>query len=524
VPQRVAIYCRLSKEDAENMGEPHTESESIQNQKALLVKYAEDNGWEVVREFCDEDYSGIDRERPGFNRLIEEAEKGKFDIILVKTQSRFTRDMEMVEKYIHHQFLVWGIRFVALLDHVDTAVKGNKKARQINGLINEWYLEDLSENIRAVFDYKRRNGQYIGSFPIFGYQKSHDNKNQLVIDPSAAEVIKKIFQLYLEGNGKQHIAFLLNQEGIPNPTKYKQQQGWNYVNGAQTNEWGLWNRTSVGRILHNRMYTGDLVQGKRKKVSYKSKLLVPVAEDEWMIVPDAHEPIIDKVTFSTVNRLLEEHTKTSGTGEVHLLAGKVKCMDCGGAMLKVSNSYQGGKRSYLRCKLFATDKNRCTSHAIRLDSLETEITQLLRDYIQRYYDPSSAEALISAEEAAGKKTWLNKEIKTLQADIDRRTKAMRDLYLDKSSGLIGESQFMELNSGYLAEKTATEKRVSQLMGEKTEWENQLCDKDVLREKINRWLNLEPLPRELVAEFIDTIEIGERHSETGEQPIRIHWLF
>lgn len=157
---RAAIYCRLSKEDTEK----HGESESIQNQKAMLAAYAEERNWEIWDIYSDEDFSGIDRERPAFRRLLKDAAAGQFEIILVKTQSRFTRDMELVEKYIHGLFPLWGIRFVAVVDNADTENRGNKKARQINGLINEWYLEDLSENIRAVLDSKRKRGQYIGSF------------------------------------------------------------------------------------------------------------------------------------------------------------------------------------------------------------------------------------------------------------------------------------------------------------------------------------------------------------------------
>ncbi len=205
-----AIYCRLSKEDEDKQ---QLESESIQNQKSMLVKYAVERGWDIYNLYCDEDFSGADSHRPDFNQMLKDAEAKRFQIILCKSQSRFTRDMELVEKYIHGKFLLWGIRFIAIADNVDTDVKGNKKARQINGLINEWYLEDLSENIRLVFDFKRRQGQYIGGFPIYGYQKDPTDKNKLVMDETAAGVVRQIYDWYLEGNGVQHIAYLLNQRG-----------------------------------------------------------------------------------------------------------------------------------------------------------------------------------------------------------------------------------------------------------------------------------------------------------------------
>lgn len=515
-----AIYCRLSKEDEDKQ----LESESIQNQKSLLVKYAVEKGWDIYNIFCDEDYSGVDRERPAFRQLIADAQQGKFNIVLVKTQSRFTRDMELVEKYIHGLFPLWGIRFVAVVDNVDTDVKGNKKARQINGLINEWYLEDLSENIRTVFDYKRRAGQYIGGFPAYGYQKDPKDKNKLIIDPEAAEVVRHIFELYLAGNGKQHIAYLLNVDGIPNPTRYKQLKGLGYTNGHQKNDYGLWNRTTVGRILKEPMYTGDMVQGRRKKVSYKSKYVADVPQEDWITVPGTHEPIIDHETFDRVGRMLESRTRSSGTGEVHALAGKVKCMDCGSVMVKVSNTYKGERRSYLRCKLYATDKRLCSNHSIRLDALEDEVLKRLRAYIQRYYDRTAAPQLATDSRRAKKREGMKRETATLTLEIERRSKAMRDLYLDKSKGLLDDEQFLSFNTGYLAEKATLEKRLIVLEKELTGLDSDVRDQRDIQARIDHWLQFDTLSRELAADFIDSIEVGERNPETGRQPIKINWLF
>ena len=205
-----AIYCRLSKEDEDK----DRESESIQNQKSLLLRYAVERGWDVYDIYADDDYSGADSDRPAFGRMIAAAEGRAFDVVLCKSQARFTRDMELVEKYIHGRFVEWGVRFVAVADNADTAVKGNKKARQINGLINEWYLEDLSENVRVVFDMKRREGQYIGGSPIFGYVKDPNDKNKLVIDEEAAGVVRQIFRWASEGHREQSITAMLNERGI----------------------------------------------------------------------------------------------------------------------------------------------------------------------------------------------------------------------------------------------------------------------------------------------------------------------
>ena len=187
---KTAIYCRLSEEDR-NKKQRTDDSESIQNQKNMLLQHAMDQGWEIYDINSDDDYTGADRKRPEFNRLIQDAKAKKFDIILCKTQSRFTRELELVEKYIHGLFPALGIRFISIVDNADTANKGNKKSRQINGLVNEWYLEDMSENIKSVLDNKRENGLHIGSFALYGYKKDPQQKGHLIIDEEAADVDEK---------------------------------------------------------------------------------------------------------------------------------------------------------------------------------------------------------------------------------------------------------------------------------------------------------------------------------------------
>ena len=185
---KAAIYCRLSEEDRNKVNK-EDDSNSIVNQKAMLIQYAVTQGWEIHDIYSDDDYTGADRNRPQFKRLLADAKAHKFDIVLCKTQSRFTRELELVEKYIHGLFPIWGIRFVSIVDNADTANKGNKKSRQINGLVNEWYLEDMSENIRSVLTSRRENGFHIGSFAPYGYRKDPTSKGHLVIDEEATEIV-----------------------------------------------------------------------------------------------------------------------------------------------------------------------------------------------------------------------------------------------------------------------------------------------------------------------------------------------
>ena len=310
---KAAIYCRLSKEDESKTGE----SESIQNQKSMLIQYAMEQGFELYQIYSDEDYSGIDRNRPAFKEMIRAASEHKFDVVLAKTQSRFTRDMELVEKYLHGKFIEWGIRFIAVVDHVDTDDTANKKSRQINGLINEWYLEDLSVNVRSVLDHKRKEGQYIASFALYGYQKDLAAKGKLQIDPEAAEVVRRIYAMTLRGVGAHKIAQILNGEGVPSPTAYKQQNGERYHLAQKTPCESLWSSGTVYQMLHNQTYAGDLVQGRHKKVSYKSKRTVWLPKSQWIVVENTHEAIIDKDTYDRIKLAIDNDE--TGQRETHVL-------------------------------------------------------------------------------------------------------------------------------------------------------------------------------------------------------------
>ncbi len=449
--------------------------------------------------------------------MIEAAKQKKFQIVLCKSQSRFTRDMELVEKYIHGLFPIWGIRFIAVADNADTEVMGNKKARQINGLVNEWYLEDLSENVRMVFDLKRREGKYIGGFPIYGYRKDPADKNHIIPDPEAAEVVRQIYQWSLEGHGRQNIAYLLNQRGIPNPTRYKAERGWT-CNHPIKNDFGLWNKVAVGRILTNEMYTGVMIQGRRKKVSYKSKVIIDTPESEWYRVEGTHEAIIDRATFEAVQRGLKLRTRTDGTGETHLLAGLVKCADCGSTMSKCSN----GKQTYLRCKLYADSGSQklCTRHSVRLDQLIDLISERIRYYVQTYYrlDPNDIQPQKDTRREA-----LEQEKKSLSAQLEKRSQALKTLYLDKVAGILSEGQFVDLNQSFLEEKSRLERRLNAIDEELAERDHSE-DQDSLMERARELLKLETVPRELVVGLVEKIEICEKNLETGQQEVKVTWKF
>lgn len=289
--ERAALYCRLSVEDAGMAyGE---ESQSISNQKSLLAAYAESRGWEIAAIYTDEDYSGLREDRPGFQAMLKDAEAGRFTVILCKTQSRFTRNMATAERYLHELFPLWGIRFVTVVDGVDTARRENKKARQINSLVNEWYCEELSENIRAVFRRKMEQGQFLGNYAPYGYRKDPADYHRLLPEPETAAVVAKIFAYAAGGLSSRKIAARLMALGIDTPSQWKRKQGQDLGRKENT----VWAATTVRKILEHPVYLGHMVQGKEKKVSYKSRKTRACPRGEWVVVEHTHPPLVTEELF-----------------------------------------------------------------------------------------------------------------------------------------------------------------------------------------------------------------------------------
>lgn len=520
---KVAIYCRLSREDDDKLHETD-ESESIQNQKSMLINYAIERSWDIYNIYCDEDYSGIDSERPEFNKLLADAENHKFDIVLCKTQSRFTRDMVIVEKYLHNKFIEWNIRFISLVDHVDTLDKENKKSRQINGLVNEWYLEDLSENIRKTFDSKRKQGLHIGSFVCYGYKRSPKNKNKLVIDEEAAGVVKLIFNLYEQGNGVTKIAQILNNKSILTPTKYKMSKGSNFKNHGKNIEY--WCESTVSKILKNEVYIGNMVQGYNKKLSYKSKKMKNQPKSEWIIVEDTHKPIITKEQFYKVQGLFKSKTRRCNNGEVHLFANKLVCLDCGSKLYKCKND-----RGYIyfSCKSSKKLYGTCTPHSIGYENLKNLVTEKIREKILVFFDfDNISDDLFVSNDNLNKGKLLENKALLLSKEIENLNKAIKELYLDKVSDKVPREVFEDLNSSFLSDKSAKQKELTKLKNNLSNLkEKELNSKFIKEQKekiINHFKNFTELNYNIVNSFIDYIEIGEKDKKTESQDVVIHWNF
>ena len=516
---KAAIYCRLSEEDRDKRSFAD-DSASIQNQKSMLVQYAIEQGWEIYGIYSDDDYAGADRNRPAFRRLLEDAEKRLFDIILCKTQSRFTRELELVEKYLHGLFPQWGIRFVSIVDNADTDVKGNKKSRQINGLVNEWYLEDMSDNIRSVLRNRRENGFHIGATALYGYQKDPERKGHLIIDEEAAQVVREVFTLFSQGYGKSAIARMLNDRGVPNPTEYKRRKGIIKTPTKQKIS-TLWKYYTIADMLENEMYIGNMVQGKYGSVSYKTKKNKPRPKEQWYRVEGTHEPIIEKELWDKVKAMRRQKAKPFTTGTIGLFSGKARCGECG----YVLRSGKRGEWRFLTCPNRSVSKDACRGAFISVSRLESKVMEELKRLAENYLDQEALEQGIQWDKEYEKqKNSVANRMKFYEKKILDRKKALRALYLDQVRGILTEEDYLDMTRAFSVEK----KRLEEAMKICTEQIQEIEERKKAggngKELVEKYIHVEHLTREMVEALVDHVDVGRRISGSRDVPITIYWNF
>ena len=525
---KAAIYCRLSKEDYDKINEGD-ESESIVNQRLLLTDYALEHGYNIHNVYIDDDFSGLYSDRPAFGKLIEDAKLQSFNIVLAKTLSRFTRNMEHVEKYLHSYFPLLGIRFIGVVDGTDTFIKGNKKARQINGLVNEWYCEDLSDNIKAVFKEKMKKGQFLGSFASYGYKRDPQDRHKIIIDEEAAKVVKLIYELSSKGYGVDMIAQKLTALSIPTPTTYKKQQGLKYKNPNEhkCSQNGIWSPTTLKRILSNETYIGTLIQGREKKVSYKSKKVVIAPKDEWIVIENNHEPIIDRESFEKTQELLQCRRKTCKTTSgkyymPHLFSGKIKCFDCNSTMAKTSGRLAGGY-DYFICQLSRKSKQtNCSRHSIRYDELKTTIEQRIKELIYQYTSEEEefVRKKIHKEDIYKKINMYQIKLYKCHEKVKETNRLITSAYVDKEKGLITEDIFSIIIFSLQEELEKLHNQEKSLNQEINQLEIKEKALNTFDKCIIKYIDFIELSFEMVNEFIDCIYIGEKID--GEQKIVVYW--
>lgn len=519
---KVGIYCRLSIEDRDKF--KNDNSQSIQNQKSMLRDYCKERDWEIYDIYCDDGYSGIDRSRPDFNRLLRDCEDGKINIVLCKDQSRFSRDTIIIEQYINDKFLEWGIRFIGVADNADSDSEMYGTMRLFTSAYNEMYVKDISSKIRRTLTYKREQGQFIGSFAPYGYQIDPNDKHHLVIDEETAHVVKTIFDMYASGEGYRKIVQELNAQGILSPSAYKERIGSKYTNcnADLSNAKGLWTQSTIAAILRNEMYTGTLVQGKSHHISYKNKKRKKVDKSDWVRIPDTHERLIDSDTWERVQERLSSHTRVGKrSDELSPLSGKVRCAVCGRPMKR--NVYYNKTKTIkyygVQCATYKTGAMNCSNKKSMSGLiLEQKILDELNGIVGQYCQADEIKLTDIRNEQL---KALEKKLSALSDMHSSAKERLVKMYKDKLDEIISDEDYSLFRKSLSDEEEKLTEQIEEVGRQIDECRQRQENADGQRALIEKYTHFDKLDRSIADEFIEYIEIGEI-SDTDERDILIHW--
>lgn len=507
---RAAAYLRLSIEDGDK-----AESNSIGNQRELIRDFAAERpGLHLVEEYADDGYTGTNFERPGFKRMMEDIKSGKINCIIVKDLSRLGRNYIEMGKYLEQIFPMMGIRFIAINDNYDNANAESNDSDNIvvpfKNLLNDSYCRDISIKVRSQLDMKRRKGEFIGGYAIYGYCKDERNKNRLVVDEYAADIVRSIYRRKLEGMSAQAIAEQLNSENVLAPSEYKRLCGLNYHSGFKAGTHAKWQAIQVLRILKNEVYTGTMVQGRRQKINYKIKKIRDVEESGWIRVPNMHEAIIPQKLFDTVQEVLKLDTCASkGQQTVNLFSGIVRCGGCGQNMVRRTVSKNGKKYIYLHC---VTNHNGlgCSSHLISESKLEEVVLAALQGKVQQISGlehrldeineiPKNERRLKSVEE----------HLKMLEQEEQKYQTLRRQLYEDMSSGIVSKEEYKEFSHSFNEKVEAIHKAKAEMNRQRDCLNNLDVEHLPWIEDFKSYQNLTSLNRRVLVELVESITVYDK---------------
>lgn len=501
-----AVYVRLSKEDGDKI-----ESDSITSQKDILSEFVNHKDDINISDFyIDDGWSGANFERPAFSRMMSDIYAKKVDCVIVKDLSRFGRNYADSSRYIDDIFVKLNVRFIALNSGVDTICEHTNPATQcitvgIQNVINESYIANTSVSIRGALDINRKQGKFIGSFATYGYLKDPDDHHKLVVDDEAAEVVKTIFKWFIEGKSVIGITKNLNALGIPNPSEYKRQKGFNYKHTNKNND-GLWCDSTVRRMLRNQMYIGNMVQGKNTNLSYKIKKCRAKPKEEWIIVEGTHEPIIDKETFKKAQSLFNRNTRTSPKKtEIDLFSGFVKCADCHRAMSKKVNNHAYGVYKYYRCVTASKkSKTACSPHSIRIDVLEKTVLSSIQNMIDTAVELEKILDKINKQAVKNGDTLTKKALDKLKSDRENIKKMSLDLYPDYKANIITLDEYEALKENMASKIADLDIKIAEYEKTiETEKSTQINQSDFIK-KFTQFGKIDKLTRPILCELVDSI--------------------
>ncbi len=508
-----AAYLRLSKEDAVVADAKKAESDSISNQKSLIKNFVKDYpNIKIAEYYVDDGYTGVVFERPAFQRMLSDISDGKINCVIVKDLSRFGREYINAGKYMQKMFPNMGVRFIAVNDNYDSLNCDDQTqgiVLSIKNLMNDNYCRDTSIKIRSILEAKRQNGDFVTNFCPYGYKKCADNHNKIEVDEFSGAVVQDIFKWLLDGFSLYKIAEKLNAMGIKTPMDYRIEKGEKINTHFKKNEIAEWSHNIVRRIAENPVYIGTLIQGKSTTPNYKLKNIVMKDMDEWAIVENNHEPLIDERTFYVVQRLLHLDMRTSPKQDkLYTFSGLAFCGDCGAPMTRKVSTVGGKKYAYYMCSNHKINKS-CTSHRIREDILENRVVEALRDFITELV--AAEEIINNTDNSVSDGIDIRKMQERITANnktIDKITSDLADLYSDYKGGMFSSKEFLNIKKEFETRKAAAEKAVEMITAEIEKARQGDNDNSAVIEEFKQYGNISKLTRSTAVRLIRKVKVYE----------------
>ncbi len=497
---RVGLYIRLSKED-----ESEGPSQSVTNQKSLLDEFVKKHQLSVYDTYIDDGWSGTNFDRPGFQRLLNDIENKKVNMVITKDLSRLGRDYILTGHYMERYFPEHRVRYISLLDGIDTGIESSANdITPFRAIMNDMYAKDISKKIKSVKRDKQRKGEFIGGKAVYGYQLNPNEKNKLFIDEVAAAVVRKAFALALSGESCRGIAKQFNQEGIPTPSVYA-----GLLNPKPGPYAGLWTSESISSMLKNEIYIGNMVQGRQLRISYKSKKCLHQDPDKWIVVEHTHEPIIDEETFRKVQLMVASRRHTRSRTYDYPLKGMIYCHECGYPLAVINRKTSGGKDSlYFVCRTYQrfTKAGVCTCHCIKIKTVNEAVMNQVREVCEACL--KEEELLLEAEDALKRARLQDERInekQALQLKVDELTTKLDRMYMDRLSGLLTDDDFERIYTKIKSDRATMEERLEELEMPRYTPEE---EKKKANELVRKFLQTTEMNRELLVSLIERIELTE----------------
>jgi site-specific DNA recombinase len=518
-----ALYCRLSRDD-----ELQGDSNSILNQKAILQKFAADNGLGNTQYFVDDGYSGTNFDRPDWQRLMALVDEGKVGTIIVKDMSRLGRDYLKVGMYTEMIFPNADIRFIAINNGVDSANQQDSDFTPFINIFNEFYAKDTSKKIRAVFKAKGESGKPLCTNVPYGYKKDPDDKYHWLVDEDAAKVVREIFKLCMDGYGPTQIAKLLTERRIENPTAHAKRNGLNPPVRQFYDDPYLWRDTTVTHILSRMEYIGHTVNFKTYRKSYKNKKQMHNDPSQWQIFKNTHEAIIDEAVFEIVQKIRDGRRRVTPLGEMPILSGMLFCADCGAKLYQVRGRGWEHSKEYFVCATYRKIKGGCSSHQIRNVVIEEALLDDIRR-ITAFAREHEDEFLQMVTQKT--KSALDRSLRENKRELEQATQRIRKLdeiiqrlYEDNIEGKISDERFAKMTANYEAEQHTLEQRVAELRASIATEKESALNADHFLTLVRKYTEIPELTAEIIREFVERVYVYKAEKVDGKRVQRIKIIY